>query len=141
MGTCKKPEPQREPETGGGGGGSNCGNPLDKKNPFIKKAKIKVDPRSVNANCDGGQCLLTCKPGLVFDKGSKGVKNDAIILTCGKTFLPAKQKARCIKPKKKPPQRSSGVLFNDFVENDQTKCSNSIYDKEETTTKKQWRPL
>ena len=32
-----------------------------------------------------------------------------------------------MKPKK--PARNSGVMFDDVVENDQTKCKNSIYDK------------
>ena len=64
---------------GGSGGGNKCGNPLDKRNKMIKKAKIKVDPRSVNVkSCDSTGCNLQCKPGLVWDRMSKGAVNGII---------------------------------------------------------------
>ena len=63
----------------GGGSGNKCGNPLDKRNKMIKKAKIKVDPRSVNVqSCDSTGCNLKCKPGLVWDRMSKGAVNGII---------------------------------------------------------------
>lgn len=55
-----------------------CGKVLDKKNKAIKKSKIKIDPVSTFTNCVGNVCHVSCKPGRVFDKGSKGVVNGVI---------------------------------------------------------------
>ena len=73
------PDADKTVVSGGSGGGNKCGNPLDKRNKMIKKAKIKVDPRSVNVqSCDSTGCNLKCKPGLVWDRMSKGAVNGII---------------------------------------------------------------
>ena len=55
-----------------------CGKVLDKRNKMIKKSKIKIDPVSTFTNCEGNVCSVMCKPGRVFDKGSKGAVNGVI---------------------------------------------------------------
>jgi len=107
-----------------------CGKVLDKKNKAIKKSKIKIDPVSTFTNCVGNVCHVSCKPGRVFDKGSKGVVNGVIKVTCNKgVYGPKAQKAKC----RTASRSEMDLMFDDQVNNDTTKCSNSIYEKFNTS--------
>jgi len=113
-----------------------CGKVLDKRNKFIKKNKIKIDPVSTFTNCEGNVCSVMCKPGRVFDKGSKGAVNGVIKVTCTpkKGFGPKAQKAKC----RTASRSEMDLMFDDPIpapsnNNDKTKCSNTIYEKFNTS--------